>query len=158
MKIKRFIASLLACAVIGGVLPYSSNVTENSAITVSAAEEYTKGTYESLKYINYGDYIEISGCDKSVTEVVIPKKIYGLPVTSIGNYAFSNCSGLTSIEIPYGVTSIGNYAFDSCFSLTSITIPDSVTSIGGDAFFGTPWLNTQRQISQIGRASCRERV
>ena len=134
MKIKRFIASLLACAVIGGVLPFSSGVTENPAITVSAAEEYTEGTYESLTYKNYGDFIVISDCDMSVTEVVIPSEIEGVPVTSIGNYAFNGCSSLTSIIIPDSVTSIGDSAFYRCSGLTSITIPDGVTSIGNKAF------------------------
>ncbi len=134
MKINRIISGLLACAVMGGVLPYSSNVTENSAITVSAAEEYTVETYESLTYLKYSDHVEISGCDKSVTEVVIPSEIEGVPVTSIGEYAFHRCSGLTSIAIPDSVINIDNFAFDSCHGLTSITIPDSVTSIGEGAF------------------------
>lgn len=55
-------------------------------------------------------------------------------VTTIGHYAFSNCSGLTSIDIPSGVTSIDYGAFYNCDSLTSVTIPDSVTSIGNNAF------------------------
>lgn len=57
-------------------------------------------------------------------------------VTSIGTYAFSNCTGLTSFAIPESVTSIGSSAFSGCTSLTSIEIPDGVTSIGNVAFSG----------------------
>ena len=56
-------------------------------------------------------------------------------VTSIGSFAFSECSGLTSVTIGNGVTSIGDYAFGWCDGLTSIVIPDSVTSIGSSAFW-----------------------
>jgi len=69
-----------------------------------------------------------SGCS-GLTSITIPDG-----VTSVGNDAFSGCSGLTSITIPDGVTSIGNDAFSGCSGLTSITIPDGVTSIGNDAF------------------------
>ena len=55
-------------------------------------------------------------------------------VTSIGDYAFNGCSGLTSVTIGNGVTSIGVYAFYACTGLTSITIPNSVTNIGDFAF------------------------
>jgi hypothetical protein len=63
-------------------------------------------------------------------------------VTSIEDYAFTNCSSLTSINIPQGVTSIGSVAFFGCSSLTSITIPKGVTSIGNNAFFGCSSLRT----------------
>jgi hypothetical protein len=59
----------------------------------------------------------------------------GSSVTSIGQQAFYNCSGLTSVTIPNSVTSIGEYAFSGCTGLTSVTIPNSVTSIGERAFY-----------------------
>ena len=65
----------------------------------------------------------------SLTSVTIPDG-----VTKIGRDAFSSCTSLTRVTIGNSVTSIGNYAFYECSSLTSITIPDSVTSIGSDAF------------------------
>ena len=78
------------------------------------------------------------GNDNYSGDVAIPSSVsYNgstYQVTSIGDEAFSACSGLTSVNIPDGVTSIGNKAFWSCISLTSITIPDGVTFIGGAAF------------------------
>ena len=55
-------------------------------------------------------------------------------VTTIKMQAFSNCSALTSVNIPNSVTTIGNYAFADCSALTSVTIPKSVTEIGDYAF------------------------
>ena len=63
-------------------------------------------------------------------------------VTNIGNYAFNNCTGLTSIVIPEGVTSIGEGAFNGCTGLTSIVIPEGVTSIDGYAFKGCTGLTS----------------
>lgn len=56
-------------------------------------------------------------------------------VTTIGSYAFS-FTGLTNISIPNTVTSIGTQAFANCISATSVTIPSSVNSIGQSAFSG----------------------
>ena len=68
--------------------------------------------------------------EEEVKDLVIPSS-----VTSIGDYAFDGCSGLTSVTIPDSVTSIGDCTFRNCSGLTSVTIPNSVTSIGGWAFY-----------------------
>ena len=64
-----------------------------------------------------------SGCS-GLIEVTIPGN-----VTSIGGWAFSGCTGLTELTIGNGVTTIGNYAFEGCWDLTELTIPNSVTYI-----------------------------
>ena len=69
-----------------------------------------------------------SGCS-GLTSVTIPDS-----VTNIGSAAFISCSSLTSVTMSDGVTNIGSYAFFNCRSLTSVTIPDGVTSIGDQAF------------------------
>ena len=63
-------------------------------------------------------------------------------VTSIGDKAFRNCSGLTSVTIGNSVTSIGEYAFFGCSGLTSVTIPNSVTAIEVSAFRGCSGLTS----------------
>ncbi|MBR6320397.1 MAG: leucine-rich repeat protein [Prevotella sp.] len=69
--------------------------------------------------------------EEEINDLVIPSS-----VTSIGDYAFSYCSGLNSVTIPNNVTNIGSHAFSICSGLTSLTIPNSVKTIGEWAFYG----------------------
>jgi hypothetical protein len=84
-------------------------------------------------YTTNNGTIAITGYTGSNGDVTIPSSITGLPVTSIGNAAFTVYPSLTSIIIPDSVTSIGQGAFTGC-GLTNVTIPNSITNIGSFAF------------------------
>ena len=104
-----------------------SNCCNLIAIVVAEGNKVYDSRNGCNAIIKTADNTLIAGCSTTI----IPSS-----VTSIGWYAFQNCSRLTSITIPEGVTRIGDYAFQNCSSLTSITLPEGVTSIGDDAFYG----------------------
>jgi len=119
---------------------------------------------EGLLYEVINRTITITKYIGNEADLRIPVSIQGMPVTVIGEYAFSHMSrleigenafahrgrlengppavlyernySLKNVTIPSSVTTIGNYAFDGCSSLTNITIPSSVTTIGVRAFSG----------------------
>ena len=126
---------------------YNLNETEKTA-EVTYKEQY-KASYSGsveipssvvIKEVEYKiasiEDWAFSRCS-GLTSIIIPNS-----VTSIGDYAFDGCSGLTSIIIPNSVTSIAYGAFGGCSGLTSITIPNSVTSIGNGAFYGCSGLTS----------------
>ena len=76
-----------------------------------------------------GNYA-FSDC-KNVTEILLPSS-----VTDIGEYAFAGCTALIAVNIPSGVTAIEKYTFYHCAALSAPTLPDTVASIGEYAFFG----------------------
>ncbi|MDE6774778.1 MAG: leucine-rich repeat domain-containing protein, partial [Ruminococcus sp.] len=147
MNIRGIIAGIIAVCFVGGVMPSADVISDNTVIIAGAVDEaeYTEGTYKLVKYKNYGDHIEISGCDRTASEVVIPSEIDGLPVTSIEEYTCCSLPILTSLIIPESVTSIGDVTFTHCPYLRSVVIPDSVTSIGESVFYDTPWLEDKRK-------------
>lgn len=92
-------------------------------------------TEEGIKWcLTKSGLFAVTGYYGSLMEITIPNTINGNTVTRIVSFAFYNCSGLTSVELPSSLTSIGAYAFSDCSNLTSIEIPSSVTSIGDYAF------------------------
>ncbi|MCC5910367.1 MAG: InlB B-repeat-containing protein, partial [Clostridiaceae bacterium] len=96
---------------------------ENAAI--STPEEYFSFTPHTGTITGYSN--------DGPKDVVIPSTIDGVPVTSIGNWAFFN-KRLTRIHLPEGITSIGVRAFSNN-QLTSVHIPESVIAIEDMGFF-----------------------
>ena len=106
------------------------NCTAIEEIHISSIESWLTISYDEYNsHPNYCHTCRLYLDGNELTSVTIPDSI-----TSIGDYAFYNCTGLTSVTIPDSVTSIGEYAFSKCTGLTSITIGNSVTSIGDYAF------------------------
>ena len=105
--------------------------------------------------LSHAHHLYLNG--EEVKDLVIPNS-----VTSIGDYAFYECSGLTSVTIPNSVTSIGTYAFRGCSGLTSVTIGNSVTSIERGAFCDCSRLtsvtipNSVTSIGEHAFANCSE--
>ena len=100
------------------------NITDEAAKTVEV-------TYED--YWDSNNYSSLPGAVTIPETVSYNSTTYS--VTSIGDYAFYQCSALTQVAIPKSVTSIGNGAFYQCSALTQVTIPDGVTNIGSAAFY-----------------------
>ena len=118
---------------------------ENSDGVTIYYNYYNNGTELEVAHSNYSGVVNIP---EEVTYMSRTRK-----VTSIGGYAFSACSDLTSVTIPNSVTSIKDWAFSGCHGLTSITIPNSVTSIRDYAFYccsGLTSVTIPNSVTSIG--------
>ncbi len=122
-------SSLNSLTIGSGVTSIANNAFRNcnglNSIVVDAGNTVYDSRNNCNALIETAYSILIQGCNNTV----IPNT-----VTEIGNYAFSDCSGLTSIAIPNSVISMGSYAFNNCSGLTSVTIGSGVTSIGDQVF------------------------
>lgn len=102
----------------------SSSLLSSITIDPDNANYYCKSNCLITKG---GNKTLVAGCKNSI----IPQDD---GITSIDNYAFQGCTGLSEVSIPDTVTKIGMLAFYGCSSLTSVTLPVSVVTIGGLAF------------------------
>lgn len=122
--------------------------------SVNSIGDYVFSSCEKLQVIYVSDdnetYSSKDGVlfDKALTKLIVcpagKKGVYTIPntVTSIEDWAFESCSGLTSVVIPNSVTTIGHNAFEDCTGLTSMTLPNSVTSMLGCTFLNCTGLRS----------------
>ena len=125
-----------------GVAAFSSSGLEK--ITVESGNSRYDSRDNCNSIIETKTNTLIAGCKNSI----IPNS-----VTSIGDYAFYGCTGLTELTLPNSVTSIGTGAFAYCRGLTKLTLPNSVTSIGTGAFAycrGLTKLTLPNSVTSIG--------
>ena len=77
----------------------------------------------------------ITGCESTVTKVIIPDQIEGVEVTRIGYKAFYQCNKLVSLQLPDTITEIESYAFAYCEALSGIYLPENLSKLGNSSFY-----------------------
>lgn len=149
------IAAFFAAALLTGcgTQPQESTVSESTTesatqaataeVTEAQPEETTEPLFdenatppESFAYEIKDGYAVITDFKGKETEIIVPSRLEGVPVTQIGQYAFEASWNVVSVEIPETVDFIGEQAFLDCESLTSINIPDGVTALQRATFAG----------------------
>ena len=124
--------SLTSVTIGNSVTSIGSYAFQNCDSLTSIIVDENNQNYKSIDgnlYTKDGKTLIQYAIGKTATDFVIPNS-----VTSIGDYAFYNCTSLTSITIPDSVTSIGSSAFIGCSSLVSVTIGKNVEFIDGNVF------------------------
>ena len=98
--------------------------------------EETQEPAYTLTYELTGDYYTVAGIGSAAeaAEVVIPSSYQGVPVRAVAPHAFWGEAFITEIEIPGSIAEIGNYAFQNCTALSSVTIGDGASGFGTGIF------------------------
>ncbi len=145
---QTFIANGINYIVTKATLPYEVAVHTHTSFSGAAnIPASVSNAGNTFLVTSIGDYA-FYNCT-GLTSVTILNS-----VTSISEGAFVNCTGLTSVTIPNSVTSIGDGAFVNCTGLTSVTIPNSVTSIGLGTFYdctGLTSISIPNSVTSIGQ-------
>ena len=152
MKQKIFTLFLALAASAGTIFADGTKIGD-LYYNLDATNKTAAVTYEKSGDTNY------SGLTTANIPSSVDYESVTYSVTSIGDGAFRNCTGLTSVTIPNSVTSIGDGAFGFCTGFTSVTIPNSVTEIGGGAFWdctGLTSVTIPNSVTSIGSFAFRD--
>lgn len=110
-------------------------------LTISGTGQMSEFTSASQPWMDWKN---------DITSVII-----GDEITSIGNYAFYQLSGLTSVDIPESVITIGENAFGHCTNISSINLHEGLVSIGKTAFSGGAYtqVDIPNSVTSMGHAA-----
>ena len=103
---------------------------------VSSWDIVIPSTYKGLPVTEIGENAFSAGYNGDERTENITSIVLPNSITQLGDGAFFGCISLTSIQLSNAITSIGTNTFYNCDSLTSIVMPNSVTSIGYQSFYG----------------------
>lgn len=133
--IKKFISAAAGLVMISAAaaMPVFADSLE------SAEEELTDGVF-TYELIN-GTYT-LTKCDNTAIVERVPEMRNGYSVTAIADYAFTNCTAISSLTIPDTVTSIGINAFAGCTSLKEVNLSNRITTISTGTFMGCSLLES----------------
>lgn len=111
----------------------SQEQTSDQSVTL------TVGELTSFTFIETEDGMELTGTSAENEFLELPDTINGIPVTSIGAYAFAEdvdeTQALYQVSFPKQLVRIGEGAFSGCLFLGKVQLPDTVTDIGDGAFW-----------------------
>ena len=117
---------------------YTESVDSNGYVRENneTSEEGNHTTEDGLIYRIYSEesYAEITGYNGNGKNLIIPELLDGVPVTSIGQQAFVNCTTLESVEIPDSITRMGYWAFSGCSNLKQVKLSKNLKYINMDCF------------------------
>lgn len=90
---------------------------------------------DALTINTYDGFAVVTACRQTAYGVIdVPSTYNGLPVTQIGDGAFSDCNSITQVNIPDSIKKVGINAFESCVSLQKIIFAGSDCTLGESAF------------------------
>lgn len=128
---------------------------------VISIESYVFSSCSKLKTVNFAQNIELTSIGESafsecsaLTSIEIPQK-----VTAIGPQGFNKCENLASVTLPKGLIAISERLFYECISLTKIDVPEGVAIVGANAFFKCSRLeevNLPSTLSNLNNTAFRE--